>query len=264
VDDEDSFASATRHPRYRRSGLIVFAPDRPRVRAALETVIASGEPVAMLICDFDGLPTHDYCGIDHKVAGLTAGYWMSRLGPKKGRVLVALGLTHNSCHELRAEGFESALRQYSPGLEALRLPRHTEDKAELARRMVNDALRQGPIVGIYDTGYATAGIASALSKSGNGEHVVWIAHEMLDEHRKFLEDGSIDLIIDQDPSAQVLTALRRLLRHNGREKQLTPIPPIELKLYSAPNAPSTSYLKRYLQFPSELMASLDSRRYRIP
>ncbi|WP_321954038.1 LacI family DNA-binding transcriptional regulator [Paraburkholderia bannensis] len=259
-DDERSFATATRSPRYPRSGLIVFAPDRPLVRSALDAVIASGEPVAMLICDFQGLPEHFYCGIDHVVAGRTAGYWMSRLGPSKGRVLVALGMTHNSCHDLRAEGFEAALKQFSPHLKAERLPAHTQDKPEVARRMVNDALKQGPIVGVYDTGYATQGIGSALAKANVDQRVVWITHEMLDEHKQLLEDGRIDLIIDQDPSAQVLTAVRRLLRVNGRETQVSPIPPIELRLYSAPNVPQENYLERYLKFPTEIMESLPRQR----
>ncbi|WP_310631241.1 LacI family DNA-binding transcriptional regulator [Paraburkholderia sp.] len=262
-DDERSFASATRNPRYRRSGLIVFAPDRPLVREALHAVIGAGEPVAMLICDFDNLPPHYYCGIDHVTAGRTAGYWMSRLGPQTGRVLVALGLTHNSCHDLRAEGFEAALKEFAPNLVAERLPRHTQDKNDLARRMVNDALKKGPIAGIYDTGYSTDGIATALAKAGE-QHVVWIAHEMLDEHKQLLENGRIDLVIDQDPSAQVLTALRQLLRFNGRETQLTPIPPIEFRLYSAPNAPRSAYLERYLKFPGELMETQLKRRRLAP
>jgi hypothetical protein len=75
-----------------------------------------------------------------------------------------------------------------------------------------------------------------------------------------LEDGRIDLVIDQDPSAQVLTALRLLLRFNGREAQLTPIPTIEFRLYSATNAPRSSYLDRYLKFPSEIIEFQHSRR----
>ncbi|WP_321889433.1 type 1 periplasmic-binding domain-containing protein [Paraburkholderia bannensis] len=56
-------------------------------------------------------------------------------------------------------------------------------------RAVSRALMQGDLAGIYISGYGSAGIAATFREFGAAEEVVWIGHEIVDEHRTFIEEG---------------------------------------------------------------------------
>lgn len=71
---------------------------------------------------------------------------------------------------------------------------------------------------------------------------MWIGHEMLDEHRTYIEEGTMDLVIDQNPDAQVISALQHLLHACGVLEDSPPDGPVEFGVFCVANLRQSSYL----------------------
>lgn len=234
------YVQAIRQPLYRRSGIIISSTAATPIRNALNAVIDAGEPVVTIHADIQGLRRAHYAGIDHRAAGATAGYWIGRLASGPGKVLILPGFADNPAHEDRVQGCTEWLAAEFPHLMPVRSA-ETRDHSDRGFRAVVRALEEGEVVGIYDTGYVTRGIVAALRKFSSGPRPVWIAHEMLDEHRDLLLDGSIDLVIDQDPDGQVRSAFEHLLFTAGLSTDRPAPSLLEFALFSKPNVRHAPY-----------------------
>jgi LacI family transcriptional regulator len=71
---------------------------------------------------------------------------------------------------------------------------------------------------------------------------VWVGHEMSDEHRRYLEEGAMDVAIDQDPDGQAISALQHLLHACGVVNEAPPGEANEFRLYMAENLRRSAYL----------------------
>ena len=201
-------------PPYKRHGLLIAAADTPAIRAALVEQQQLGVPVVTVTSDISGLEDRQYTGIDNRLAGCTAAYLLGKMVDGPGRVVLMATSMSWLAHVQRMDGFVSVLQQRYPHLVAEPPIEHLDDEAR-CRASMRQALRaDGPVAGIYNTGVASAGIVSALSGSGL-PRPVWITHEATAEHRRLMQEGWLDLVLDQDPDAQVLSGLQSLMRACG-------------------------------------------------
>jgi LacI family transcriptional regulator len=195
-----------------------------------------------LMTDITGVPRVHYAGIDNVRAGRTAGYFIGRLAKGPGRVLKLCGDKSFGAHRDRMSGFCESLAATDTDLEFQGVEIDTQDNNDACYRAVSRALKQGNLVGIYNSGYGSAGIAAALREFGAAGKVVWIGHEMLDEHRTYIEEGTMDLVIDQDPDAQVISALQHLLHACGVLEDPPPVGPVEFRVFCVANVRQAPYL----------------------
>ncbi|WP_175882574.1 LacI family DNA-binding transcriptional regulator [Burkholderia sp. BCC0044] len=228
--------------RYRRAGMIITTRDTAPVRAALSDAIGRGEKVVTLMTDISEIPRTHFAGIDNVGAGRTAGYFIGRLAKRAGRVLKLCGSRSFGAHRDRIAGFRAALEGAETELEYQGVEIETLDNADACYRAVLPALKQGDLVGIYNSGYGSAGIAAALKEFDVAGKVVWVGHEMLDEHRVFIDEGTMDIVIDQNPDAQVTSALQHLLYGCGVLETTPPIGPVEFGVFCAANVRRSPYL----------------------
>ena len=98
------------------------------------------------------------------------------------------------------------------------------------------------VVGIYNSGYGSAGVEAALRKFDAAGRVVWVSHEMLDRHRQYIKDGTMDVAIDQDPDGQVISALQHVLHACGVVEDAPPAGPVEFRIFCPANVRRTPYL----------------------
>ena len=105
-----------------------------------------------------------------------------------------------------------------------------------------NALKRGNVVGIYNSGYGSEGIEAALRKAGAAGKVVWVGHEMLDRHRQYIEQGTMDIAIDQDPDGQVISALEHALNACGVLETPAPPGPVEFRIFCSANVRRNPYL----------------------
>lgn len=147
-------------------------------------------------------------------------------------------------HRDRTSGFLDVVQEWLAHLACSRvLPCH--DYPDQLFHAVATAQNQAdamPLVGIYHSGAGSEGIAQALHRHGRDQEVVWLGHELSDEHRALVMQGTIDLVIDQDPDGQVLPAMQHLLFVNEWLEHKPPSGPTEFRLFCAENLPSQSYL----------------------
>ncbi|QNB14860.1 LacI family transcriptional regulator [Paraburkholderia tropica] len=229
------------HARHRRAALIVTARDTPDVRAALAAAIARGETVVTMVTDIGGIERQHFAGIDNRRAGRTAGYFLGRLA-KPGRVLLLPARLDYRAHADRIEGCREQIAERYPQFVCEVSPNESQDADDRCYRAVNAALRHGPLAGIYNTGYGSAGIEAALRKAGLAGDVVWIGHEMLDIHRQYIDAGIMDIAIDQDPDGQVIAALQHALHASGIVADSPGTEPVEFRVFCPANVRRSPYL----------------------
>jgi LacI family transcriptional regulator len=241
-ESDPAVVDAIMRCRYKRSGLVITTRDTEPVRDALATVIDRGESVVTLMTDITGVPRVHFAGIDNVGAGRTAGYFIGRLARGPGRVLKLCGSQSFRSHRDRIAGFREALGALETELDYHGVEIETQDNADACYRAVSRALKQGDLAGIYNSGYGSSGIAAALREFSAAGKVVWIGHEMLDEHRAYIEDGTMDLVIDQNPDAQVISALQHLLHACGVLEDSPPAGPVEFGVFCLANVRRSPYL----------------------
>ena len=251
-DDDAAITRAIQRPPQRRDGLIIAARDTPPLREALRSVIAQGVPVVTLMSDIGEIARLHYAGIDNLHAGRTAGHFIGKFvgnlvgrpAPREGRVLVLSNSLRYRAHVDRTEGCRAAIAERFTGLKCADVVECFDDP-DRGFHAVDSALRARggkDIVGLYHSGAGSAGIAAALLRHQREHDLVWVGHELSDEHREQLALGHMDLVIDQDPDGQVLSAMQHLLHACG---YLDPAPaggPNEFRLFCAENLPARPYL----------------------
>ncbi|MNT83767.1 hypothetical protein D3C72_2236810 [compost metagenome] len=76
---------------------------------------------------------------------------------------------------------------------------------------MSQAFQRGDVIaGIYNTGAGSPGIEAALRRFAL-DKVCWVTHEISDDHRLYMQQGLLDVVIDQDPDTQAIRALQHVL-----------------------------------------------------
>ena len=197
------------------NGLAVSVLEHPEVRYAARTAINAGTPVVTLANDLNEPQKLSYVGIDNRAAGRTAAYLLGRFVRKTaGKVALYAGSLSYLSHEQRVSGFRSAMRERFPTLVVLETTLGLDD-VDTTYPLAKKALADTDLVGIYNVGAGNRGIAHALRDTGKIGDVTFIGHELTAHSRRFLLDGTMDAVIDQNPRAQAAQALDILLQYHG-------------------------------------------------
>lgn len=242
-EDEAALVRAIGPRSYRRQALIVSAPDTPAVRSALLDAQQRGEHVTMVVTRVDGVPQADYVGIDNQAAGRTAGYLLGRLCRREGRILILSSRRDYLGHIERSGGCRDVLATQFPQLRCDVDVTETHDDADRCYLVLKKALQdQSDVVGLYNTGAGSPGIHAALQRFAK-DKVCWVTHEISDDHRQYLREGMLDVVIDQDPDTQAICALQHTLGALGMAPSTSRSErPGEFRLYFAENMGLQPYL----------------------
>jgi LacI family transcriptional regulator len=193
-------------------GVATVALDHPVVRDAIDAMVDSGMVVVTLVSDVPSSRRTRYVGIDNSAAGRTVGTLMGRFaGQRKGPVGVIAGSLALRDHAERMFGFQQVIASEYPHLRALPALEGRDD-TQRCRQVADKLLKEQPnLVGIYSVGAGNRGIAEALEAAGRAREVVFIAHELTDFSRRYLIQGTMAAIINQDPGHEARSAARILL-----------------------------------------------------
>ena len=193
-------------------GVAVVALDHPSVRAAIDDLVDAGAKVVTLVSDVPSSRRHHYVGIDNIAAGRTAGALVGRLvGPRSGKVAIVAGSQGLRDHAERIFGFSQVMASEFSGLDVLPVL-EGRDEDERSEQLLSRLLGKHPdIVGFYNAGAGTHGVAKALIDSGRERQVVFIGHDVTVLTRKLLLQGVMDAAISQNPGHEARAAVRVLL-----------------------------------------------------
>jgi LacI family transcriptional regulator len=242
-EDDVLTSSFIRNPPHRREGLILAVHDTPALRDAIQYVSHQGIPVVTLMSNISDVSGLHYTGINNLHAGRTAGHFMGQLVKTKGLLLVLTNDLIYRAHRDRSSGFLSAIQERFSHLECSEVMACRDDPDQ-TYAAVDRALKHSgaQVVGIYHSGAGSLGICKALQRHGRQSDVVWIGHELTDEHRSWLMQGTMNLVIDQDPDGQVLSGMQHLLFMSKWLEQPPPGNANEFRLFCAENLPLQPYL----------------------
>lgn len=219
-------------------GMAVVALDHPRVREAINALTDRGVAVVTLVSDVPGSKRHHYVGIDNAAAGRTAATLMGRyLGEKRGKVGLIAGSLSLRDHIERQFGFEQVILHEYPNLTLLPV-REGRDDWQIVQKVASQLLADHPdMIGLYNVGAGTRGIIAALEEVGCKRKVVYIAHELTDESRRALIDGTVDIVINQDAGHEVRSAIRVLMSRADKVPLVDAMERIRIDIHVRDNIP---------------------------
>jgi len=196
----------------RYHGVATVALDHPLVRDAINALVDSGMSVVTLVSDVPNSRRHRFVGIDNSAAGRTAGTLMGRFaGSRSGPVGLIAGSLALRDHVERMFGFQQVIASEFPSLRTLQALEGRDD-TQRCRAVAEELLAEQPaLVGIYSIGAGNRGIADALEAAGRTRDVLFIGHELTDHSRRYLMQGTMAAVINQDSGHEARSAARILL-----------------------------------------------------
>ena len=219
-------------------GVAVVALDHPSVRAAINDLVDGGTKVVTLVSDVPSSRRHHYVGIDNIAAGRTAGTLVGRLvGPRQGKVAIVAGSQGLRDHAERIFGFNQVMASEFSQLDVLPAL-EGRDADERSEHLMMRLLSNHPdIVGLYNVGAGTPGVAKALIDSGRDKQVVFVGHDVTVMTRKLLLQGVMDVVISQNPGHEARAAVRVLLALARGEPILSEQEQIRIDIVMRDNLP---------------------------
>src|SRR5215468_245867 len=219
-------------------GVAVVALDHPGVRAAINDLVDGGTKVVTLVSDVPSSRRHHYVGIDNIAAGRTAGALVGRLtAARPGKVAIVAGSIALRDHAERIFGFNQVMMSEFPHLALLPVVegRDEDERSEhLMMRLLRD---HADIVGLYNVGAGTPGVAKALIESGRDKQLVFVGHDVTLMTRKLLLQGVMDAVISQNPGHEARAAVRVLLALARGEPILSEQEKIRIDIVMRDNLP---------------------------
>ena len=200
------------------SALCAATVDVPQVREAVNTVIASGIPVAAVNSDLSGTGRLFYVGCNYPESGRTAAgiFHLARRGGME--VLVVTGSLNMQGHSQRIRAFREELAALADDCRVARIIEAGDD-AEVAYRKTRAALAadQG-INGVYITSGGTDGACRAVCEAGLAGKIPVVCFDDVPATRRFLREGVVTATICQEPFQQGYRSVRMLFDYlmNGR------------------------------------------------
>ena len=193
-------------------GIAVVALDHPRVRDAINRLMAVGAKLVTLVSDVPGSERRHFVGIENAAAGRTAATLLGRyLGGRSGKVAVIAGALALRDHAERHFGFAQVMGSEYGHLQQLPVA-EGRDNAERSAAVAASLVDTHPdLIGLYVAGAGTTGIIDVLKAKGRARDIVVIAHELNGPTRAALLDGTIDAVISQDAGHEARSAMRVLM-----------------------------------------------------
>jgi LacI family transcriptional regulator len=235
LQKEDAHQMAERLRSTRCNGIMIYGQEHPDITAAIAVLAKAGVPVVTLISDLPASSRLAYVGIDHYSAGRTAGFFVARMVPEPGPVIVLCNHFGYHSHSERVRGFKDSILQHGTGLVVAEVLEGYDDWAVSERLMLGALRRHRAAVGIYNAGAANRAVAAALRAAGMASRPVFVGHELTSQTRTMLQDGSMTLVIDQNPEQQARYAVDLLLHKFGYVENGHPTATVPFTLYGPEN-----------------------------
>lgn len=177
----------------KHDAVAMVAVDHPLVN---EAVGRAGKPVVTLLSDIAAPQRTAYISVDSRRAGRAAGWAISRLARRPGKIGILLGSHRYLSQELAEVSFRSYMRENATEFQVLE-PLVNLDDARIAYEAVVDMIASNAeLVGIYAAGGGAEGLIQALRDEAAGAKIIAVCNELTAATRSALIDGTIDMVLD--------------------------------------------------------------------
>lgn len=199
------------------NAVVVYAQDSAVIRDAIEGLQARGIPVITIISDLPGSRRLAYAGTDHRAAGRTVGFFLARMIPNGGPIVILCNHLGFQSHSERIMGLRGYLEQHAPALTIVRVVEGLDDRLRSQARLEATFRENRDIVAVYNVGAANLGVRAAIEADLLHSRPAFFGHELTEHTTRMLREGLMTLALDQSPRLQAQYSLDVLLDHFGYE-----------------------------------------------
>lgn len=184
----------------RVDALAISATDERALAAPVDRAIRAGIPVTVFDSGVNVENYTSFIATDNYNAGCTAARKLAELIGNKGKVGMVMHKPGGTSTVLRERGFEDTLRKEFPNVQIAARQFGMSDAAR-SRTAAENILTANPdLAGIFASSEASSlGSIHAIRSRGLSESVKLITFDNSEEHRNALRDGTIDIMLVQDP-----------------------------------------------------------------
>lgn len=191
--------------------------DHHEVTAAVQSLKDAGIATFSLLSDFAQGVRESYFGTNNLRVGRTAGWLISKIAPRPGKVGIFIGAHRYHGHELRETGLRSYLREYGHGFELMEAQINLETR-ELTYEATSDLLGRHPdLVGLYVAGGGMEGAIAAFERHVKPEACALLVNELTPESYRGLQNRHVSIVFGT-PIRQIVAevlALAGSIQENG-------------------------------------------------
>jgi LacI family transcriptional regulator len=181
--------------------LVIVAMDHPLVNAAVETVTAQGKPVFTLLSNITSPACSGHFGADSRKCGRIAGWTISRLARKPGKIGILVGSHGYLNQDLSEISFRTYMREHAPDFQLLE-PIINLDDERIAYEAVTQMVQSNDdLVGVYVSGGGQEGLIRALRECAPDRKPIAVCNELTPATRAALQESVIDLALGTPFSA---------------------------------------------------------------
>ncbi len=236
--DPDAAAAALDEVRRRGShGVVLKAPDDPRVAAAVDRLVGSGVPVVTFVTDVSGSRRSAYVGVDNHAAGATAAYLVTRWAGTTGDVLVSLSSSSFRGEEERERGFRDTLARLAPARGVVEVTGTDGRDATVLAAAAETLSAHDGIDAVYSAGGGNVAILDAFAARGRTPSV-FVAHDLDTDNRRLLRAHRISAVLHHDLRGDLRRACRLLLQAGGRAPGTPTSRPSQIQVVTPFNEPA--------------------------
>ena len=219
-------------------GIILKAPDDPRVAEAVDALASTGIPVVTFVTDLPFSRRVAYVGLDNRSAGATAAYLVSQWsGAGNGGVLVTLSSSSFRGEEEREIGFRSTLRDLAPD-RTIHEVTDTDGLDSTMFEAVGRVLEDEPSVdAVYSIGGGNTATLEAFRAAGRKARV-FVAHDLDGDNRGLLRSRELSAVLHHDLRADMRRACRLIMQAQGALPGSPVSIPSQVQLVTPYNEPS--------------------------
>jgi ribose transport system substrate-binding protein len=191
--------------------LAISATDERALAAPVERAIAAGIPVTVFDSGVNIENYTSFIATDNYGAGCTAARRLAALIGGSGKVGMVMHKPGGTSTVLRERGFEETLQKEFPSVRIAAKQFGMSDGARSLAAAENILTAQSDLKGIFASSEPSSlGAIQAIRGRGLSGKIKLITFDSSDEHISALRDGTIDLMLVQDPYKIGYEAVRSL------------------------------------------------------
>lgn len=169
--------------------------DHHLVTKAVRDLQATGTPVFSLLSDFAQGVRESYFGSNNLKVGRVAGWFVTKLATRPGKIALFIGGSRFHGHELRETGFRSFVRDDAPEFQLLDTQINLETRQLTYEATINLLARHADLVGLYVAGGGMEGAIQAVREMGAGSRVVLVVNELTPDSQAGLQDRVVSVVL---------------------------------------------------------------------
>jgi LacI family transcriptional regulator len=190
----------------------VVAAVHPLITEAVDELARRGVPVFGLISQLAATGSFNYVGFDNWKVGRMFAWAVAHLCKTPGKVGVLVGNHRFRCQEMNESGLRSYFREYAPEFTLLE-PLSTFETSAIAEEMTEKLLSEHPDVrGLIVAGGGMTGVINALRTLGKGGKIVTVGHQLMENTRLGLLDGTLSMVISNPLERFASETIRGMVR----------------------------------------------------